>query len=213
MDKDQSGVLVRLSIPKGYGPTDQKQPFCLHGPNGPNGPTDQTEARKALLDFYKTKQAFKVSVGKSTWIDYNTFDSNYNLRQILDDEVVIEFDCNDPLIVLQAIMATGINLYNAGLVFEQWSHNGKSPHLHIHDLPIAKLDSNQRHIFKKLFIKRYVPIEYLKYADLSLTGVKLIALEWSPHWKSQLPKTDKDHRPDYTVKRLIARYEPEVKNE
>lgn len=145
--------------------------------------TTITTMRKDILDRYRLKQPFRVAVGKSTWQQYNTFDERYNLREILDDEIVIEFDCTDLEIVTRAISQTGINLRKAGYVFEYWDHKGKSPHLHIHDLPIAQLPADKRALFKKMFIRKYVPVEFLPYVDFSLTGIHLIAIEWAQHWK------------------------------
>lgn len=154
--------------------------------------TTLTTLRNELLDRYRQKQPFRVSIGKSKWIDYNTFDERYNLREILNDEIVIEFDTTDLEIVTRAISQTGINLRKAGYIFEYWDHKGKSPHLHIHNLPIAQLPADKRALFKKMFIRKYVPTEYLPYVDFSLTGIHLIAIEWAQHWKEC-----------YDVKKLI----------
>jgi len=40
------------------------------------------------LDNYKKKQPFRVSTGKSKWIDYEKFNPRYNLREILKDEII-----------------------------------------------------------------------------------------------------------------------------
>lgn len=154
--------------------------------------------RKELLDKYAEKQIFRVSVGKSKWKEYHSFNQSYNLREILNDEIVIEFDSEDRDLTWTAINLTGVNLYNAGLDFEIWEHGGKSPHIHIHNLPIGNLDKDKRTIFKKLFIRKYVPIEYLQWVDYSLTGTHLIAIEWANHWKGC-----------YSVKRLLWRFEHE----
>lgn len=151
--------------------------------------------RKTLLETYRQKQPFRVSIGKSKWIPYDQFDERYNLREILNDEIVIEFDCDDPAITIPATSFTGLNLYLAGYKFDWWDHGGKSPHLHVHNLPIRHLDPQKRKAYKTLFIKRYVPAEFLKYADKSLTGIHLIALEWANHWKGK-----------YGVKQLVGSY-------
>lgn len=142
--------------------------------------------RKELLDSYRLKQPFRVWIGKSQdlkWIPYETFNPAYNLREILKDEIVIEFDTDDKNISAEGINFTGINLYKAGITFEIWSHNGKSPHLHIKNLPIGDLSQDKLQLFKKIFIRKYVPKEYLAYVDFTLTGVHLIAIEWANHWK------------------------------
>jgi|TARA_R100000501_G_C2626010_1_gene119574 hypothetical protein len=168
--------------------------------------------RKSTLDFYKTKQDFRVSVGKSVWQGYKGYNflPSYNLREILNDEIVIEFDMknwNKSMRTFQneiswpAINLTAVNLYNAGISFEIWDHDGKSPHIHIHDLKrIKNLPADKRKLFKKIFIRNFVPIEYLFYADDSLTGISLIALENSKHWKGK-----------YSVKKLLAKFNPNEK--
>lgn len=155
----------------------------LNSPIKPIKPTDYNSLRKELLDFYKTKQDFRVAIGKSEWIYYSSFNQLYNLREILNDEIVIEFDSKDSELVYKAISETAINLRRAGYTFELWEHGGKSPHIHIHNLPIKELDKNKRALFKKIFIRKYVPLDYLPYVDLSLTGIHLIAIEWMFHWK------------------------------
>lgn len=164
--------------------------------------TEVTEVmkRNELLDDYRKKQPLRVAIGKSAWIPYEAgqFKPEYNLRERLKDEIIIEFDTTDLEIVVPAISQTGFNLLKAGITFEYWEHGGKSPHLHIHNLPIAHLTDNQRAIFKKMFIKKYVPVEYHHVVDLSLTGIGLIALEWAFHWKGC-----------YKVKRLVHTFTPE----
>lgn len=174
--QDKVSPLVHHPIRVDYGQTSQSQIKDYE--------LQQLEAkRKYLLETFRQKQPFRVSVGKSKWIDYQTFKPEYNMREILKDEIVIEFDDTDQERVLRAISETGFNLLRAGYTFEYWNHGGKSPHLHIKDLPISHLDDNKRALFKKLFIKKYVPLEYLPKVDFSLTGIHLIALEWANHWK------------------------------
>ncbi len=159
-----------------------------------------TEKAKELLDKYRKKQPFRVSIGRTSWEQYEEFKERYNLRMVLDDEIVIEFDTEDKEFVVRAISQTGINLYNAGFYFEYWDHGGKSPHLHLHDLPISHLEPDQRRLFKKIFIRKYVPHEYLPKVDITLTGIHLIAIEWVQHWKGC-----------YGIKKLISVFDGENK--
>lgn len=163
--------------------------------------------REKILQNLTKKQDFLVWTGKATdkWETYKTFKPEYCLRQILDDEIVIEFDSDDLELVTKAVMQTGLNLIKANIDFEYWYFEGcRSPHLHIHNLPIKQYSESQRKLFKKIFIRKYVPLEYLSYVDLSLIDSKhLIALEWSPHWKSLLPISNPKHR-NTGVKRLVA---------
>ena len=210
--KDSSGVVSPKSIIYSNGLLDKLLPFSPVSPFGQVGlvgltnrdsPTSSfellelLELRKNLLEEYRKKQPFRVAMGKSQWVDYTEFNPAYNLREILNDEIVIEFDTTDGNKAWEGINFTGINLLKAGISFEVWDHEGKSPHLHIHNLPIADLSPDKRALFKKCFIRKYVPLEYLGCVDLSLTGVHLIAIEWANHWKGC-----------YNVKRLLSKFKP-----
>jgi hypothetical protein len=200
---DKVGALVYWFTYKSSKPLNQLMPFGLEGLNKPIKPINLSEyekARQELLYLLSQKQSFRVATGKSTWVSYETFNPSYNLREILNDEIVIEFDSEDKEIVFQAVNQTGLNLYNAGYQFEYWDHGGKSPHLHIRDLPIEHLEADKRKLFKTMFIKKYVPSEFHKYVDFSLTGVHLIALEWTTHWKGK-----------YGVKRLLSVFDGQNK--
>ena len=205
------GISLRFT-PIGDKPLNQLMPNCLNSLNNHFKPLNQLTRtleeynyetlRSEILYKFSQKQKFRVSIGKSEWVPFVIFDEKYNLREILKDEIVIEFDCEDKEIVARAIGETGINLNKAGYFFEYWDHGGKSPHLHIHDLPISKFTDTQRSNFKKMFIKKYVPQEYHQHVDFSLTGCHLIALEWAFHWKGC-----------YGYKKLINIFKsPEVKN-
>lgn len=167
-------------------------------------PKDNLEQlRKNLLDNYRKKQPLRVAIGKSNWLYYEPekFNPAYNLREILNDEIVIEFD-TDKELASKGIMQTAYNLALAGYSFEIWNHNGRSPHLHIHNLKdihkvtIGNLEQNKLKMFKKLFIRKYVSIDFLKYVDLTLTGIHLVRLEYSPCWKGK-----------YDVKLPMVHYE------
>ena len=153
--------------------------------------------RKIILDNYRKNHEFRVSIGKSSWVNYEQFNPKYNLREILTNEIVIEFDNEDRDMTWTAINLTGVNLYKKEIAFEIWDHEGKSPHLHIHDLPCKDLTPEKRRTFKKVFIRNFVPLEYLKWADISLTGIHLIAIEWQQHWKGC-----------YDSKKLLSKFNP-----
>lgn len=198
----KSGVIVQSPILKYIGLLDNFIPNCLNSPIGQFGLLDN---RKTLLDSYRIKQPFRVAIGKSKWVPYENFEEGYNLREILNDEIVIEFDTKEfpgslnefqNKVSWPGINFTAVNLYLAGYEFEIWDHKGKSPHLHIHNLPIANLSLDKRTLFKKKFIEKYVPAEYLGYCDSSLCGIHLIALELAEHWKGC-----------YGVKELLHKWE------
>lgn len=150
----------------------------------------------------RTKQPFRVAKstsemkGKWYWFGNNKY-LDWNLREILDSEIVIEFDTEDKNKAWEGINFTAVNLYNAGISFEIWNHNGKSPHLHIRNLPIEQLSKEELKIFKRIFIEKCVPKEYLDCVDFSLCGIHLVALEWTNHWKGK-----------YNIKILINKFNP-----
>jgi hypothetical protein len=149
----------------------------------------------------RTTQPFRVAYGKSKWFWYDAdmrVQREWNLREILESEIVIEFDTTDQNKAWEGINFTAINLYNAGFIFEVFDHEGKSPHLHIHNLPITHLPKEELKTFKKVFIKTYVPEEYLDCVDFSLCGVHLVALEFCNHWKGT-----------YSIKRLLHKFNPQ----
>ena len=173
-----------------------------------------------LLDKYRTKQPFRVSKGKkyiingeeknSKWFPYEIGNKElWNLREILNDEIVIEFDMPkdwdkglkefQEQISIPAIDKTSTNLAWNGITCEVWDHKGKSPHLHIHDLPIAHLEKDKLKMFKELFIKKYTPEKYLPYVDFSLCGIHLLAIEGVEHWKGK-----------YSIKKLLHRFKCNV---
>jgi len=166
-----------------------------------------SENRKEILNQLAKKQAFKVSTGETyiingkevhaKWFYYNEYSPKWRLRQILDDEIVIEFDVDDKLTGWLATNETCINLYNKGYEFEIWEHNGRSPHIHIRDLPIKHLDKQKRAVFKKVFIRNYVPLKFLGWVDYSLTGNHLVRLEYSPCFKGK-----------HKTKELVYKFNP-----
>ncbi len=152
-----------------------------------------------LFHCWTTDKTFRVAIGKGKWSNYNPYNinpeyrHNWNLREILKNELVIEFDVDNKEVALQAIKLTAINLTNSNISFEIWSHNGKSPHLHIRNLDIDHLEKTKLKEFKKFLVKKFVPIEFHDIVDLSLCGIHLVALEGCNHWKQK-----------YTIKTLIG---------
>ena len=166
------------------------------------------------LEELKKKQDFRVSVGRSKWYYYDHYNPKFNLREVLDDEVVFELDCpfkwkemtqeaQDSFreFSMKAINEIGIKLYKDGISFSIWEHGGKSPHLHVEDLPCVEIkDKKERKLWKEAFVKHYTPKEYLEFVDLSLCGIHLVALEFQFHWKGC-----------YGVKKLMSEFNPKEK--
>lgn len=151
--------------------------------------------RKELLDKYAQKQDFWVwdCIEGHKWEIYNKFNPKYCLRQVLDDEIVLELDSDNLELVMKGISQIGLTLQAQGITFEYWDHEGtRSPHIHIHNLPIKHLNKEQRTAFKRAFAKQVA--SGLPYDDSLLTGKHMIALEYSQHWKSLLPESHPKHR-------------------
>ena len=69
--------------------------------------------------------------------------------------------------------------------------------MHIHNISqLNELNKDQRILFKRRFIERYVPQKYLKFIDKSLCGIHMIALEHKEHWKYG------------SIKKLMAKFNP-----
>lgn len=121
-------------------------------------------------------------------------------RLIERNEIVFDFD--DREFGLLGINFTGINLYYAEYSFELWYADGqKSPHLHVKNIiGLEKLNEEQLKKFKKLFMRKYCPKEYLKYLDIQLTGKHRIAQENKSHYKYK------------TIKKLRSRFNEDKKN-
>ncbi len=157
----------------------------------------------------RQKQPFRVCYGtatyKTSWLyfdidNYYNFSNTYsrpsldeiNLREILDSEIVIEFDDTifkgtreefKQQVSKPAITQTIANLKKDSIPFKLFDHGGKSPHLHIQNLPIGQLPKKQLKLFKETFTRHYVPLEFHKYTDFSLCGIKMIAVEFENHFK------------------------------
>ncbi len=162
----------------------------------------EQQKKYKLFQCWTKMKNMRVAIGKSLWCNYNNYNlnpsyrSDFNLRQILSDEIIIEFDTDNKNKAWEGINFTAINLSNEGYGFEVWDHSGKSPHLHIRNLSISHLSKDELRAFKKFFIKKFVPEEYFCFVDLSLCGIHLIAIEWCEHWKGK-----------YGVKRLLQKFE------
>jgi hypothetical protein len=119
-----------------------------------------------------------------------------NLREILPDEVVIEFDCAKPSVESRAeavriIEEIKIRLINANKSFYITDHKGKSPHLRLRINGLSEYDFKIRAAYKKtlahdlLNASGVIP-SLVRIDDSLLTSRdKLISLEFAPHWKPE----------------------------
>lgn len=121
-------------------------------------------------------------------------------RWINNDEIVFDYDHREQ--GFQGVNFTAINLYRAGYKFEVYYAEGqKSPHLHVKNIKgLEKLDSEQLRKYKKLFMKKYSPGEFLNYLDIQLTTKHRIAEENKLHYKYQ------------TIKKLLSVFNEDKEN-
>lgn len=117
------------------------------------------------------------------------------LRTILDCEVVMEFDgtwhSGGALHRAKAeelMECSVLRLAKGGFHFIVFTHEGKSPHLHLFIPELAKLSKDERRRYKAAFLRKYAPEPDL--VDTSLAGEHLIALEYAPHWKHRTVKRE-----------------------
>ena len=120
-------------------------------------------------------------------------------RWIETDEIV--FDVDDREKGFKAINFIGIELCRANYYFQIWyCEGGKSPHLHVKNIIGLDLEKEQLREYKKLFMIKYVPREYLQFLDIQLTGKHRIAEENKPHYKYK------------TIKKLLGIWNGENQN-
>ena len=117
-----------------------------------------------------------------------------NWKYIQKNEIVIEFDdyeTEDKQVILirpkqlEAVNSTSYNLAKAGYCFEVWYAEGqRSCHIHLKNFP-----EPLSQVYKEAFIKKYVPSEWLQYADLKMCEPNhLVAAEGRLHYKYKTPK-------------------------
>ena len=104
------------------------------------------------------------------------------LREIMKDEIIIEFDTDDKKLVDKLITETMKKLHQDKYKFYIYSHTGKSPHIHIYNIKqLNNLCDDIVSKYKHLFIKKYG--NHIT-ADLSLSRKgQIIAMEYKPHFK------------------------------
>jgi len=121
-------------------------------------------------------------------------------RMIEDNEVV--FDVDDRNEGFEVINDIGISLYQCNYNFKMWYAKGqKSPHIHVKNIQgLEGLDKDQLKEYKKLFIIKHCPKEYLKFLDIQICGAHRIATENELHYKYN------------TIKKLFGVYNEDKEN-
>lgn len=122
---------------------------------------------------------------EADFYDRTNFKKEWNLREILETELVIEFDAL-PEIALKACYTTCINLINDKMHFVVFYAEGmRCPHIHLYDfLPLEELTPEQQKWVRLSYCNKVVDWADLRYLDRSLmeTG-HTISLEFSKHFR------------------------------
>lgn len=131
---------------------------------------------------------------------YDGIKTNYKLRQVLPNEIVIEFDFKEEFIKnsirykkAQEQAQDGINkvkeyLISNNIYFWLTDHKGKSPHIRLLIEGLENYPDDERKKYKMFFIEEILSnlMFYqndIKY-DNSLCGIHLVSMEGKPHWKT-----------------------------
>ncbi len=154
---------------------------------------------KALLEQYAKKQRIKwATTVKDKWgkqyYNKNIDASKVLLREVLRDEVIIEFDGKQYIekngldkfrqATEELINKTLENLKDKAYSFKVYDHGGKCPHIHLFMDGLAKYEGGELKNLKERFIESVTPeIPELIAYDASLCGPHLIAMEHQPHYK------------------------------
>lgn len=151
----------------------------------------QSNRLKNRLDMLYNRERF-IAVPKPTvkwgdsqkWsYDPSRFSPDLRLRTVLDGEIVVEYDGIERNESIKNITLTCGRLREAGYTYEVFDHGGVSPHIHLYIPELVNLPQDRRQEYKRLFLDKYAK-DFI-HADMSLTGIHLIALEFAPHWKTK----------------------------
>jgi len=115
--------------------------------------------------------------------DYS-FNSEWDTRNILLSEGVIEIEKGDWKINIKGFWDTCINLIKNKIHFAVFYAEGmRTPHIHIYDLFPDCKDWAEKEMAMAIFCRKIVPFEYFHLIDTALWGEHPIALEFSKHYK------------------------------
>lgn len=116
----------------------------------------------------------------------------YTLREIYDDEIVIEFDCINPIRRQWLNNWLIKQLKRDGYKYVMYSHKGKSEHIHLYDIQgLSDMKAGEIKEYKKALVNKYTTVLGLPITeqDISLCySHSLIALEFAPHHKTSQEK-------------------------
>jgi len=124
----------------------------------------------------------------------------YNHRSVLHNEVVIEFDNDDPVLNKKLADIVGRRLNEDGIIWAKWHSGNKSTHIHF---LIDTKDAKRFNLLKSAFLQLYgvIHIDNVRYSpDFQLTSENcMIRAEYGFHEKSGLKKRLISRGKDYPV--------------
>ena len=110
------------------------------------------------------------------------------LREIADNEIVIEFDTDDKKRVNKLIQKTVKKLFYNKYNFVVYDHGGRSPHIHVYDIKgLDEQNYNSRREYKRLFLAKYANYKETD-VTLNTSSSHLIAIEGKKHFKHKKEK-------------------------
>jgi hypothetical protein len=150
--------------------------------------------RTILKELYKYQKDITLCyrpTEKNSWADrvkylspeFNSY-KEYNHRTIINQEIVIEYDDEDPVSNKHNVDIIAKRLSDDGLTWSKWSSGNKSVHLHC---LIDIKDVGNVSLLKNAFIRVYS--KGLPLPDMRLVGSHLIRAEYGVHEKTGKRKT------------------------
>ena len=141
------------------------------------------------------------SLSEPEFFDGFNFNPNWNTRDILLDEAVIEIEHKTDLnLNWLGTMETIWNLQKEKIHFAVFYAEGmRSPHIHIYGLFKDVQDWAEKEMAMAVFCRKIIPFEFFHLADRNLWGQHTIALEFSKHYRTG------------NMLKLLYEYVPEVR--
>lgn len=130
-----------------------------------------------------TIKNFEINEGE--YYDGINFKSEWNTRDILLNEAVIEIEGKDFEKNLRRTYQVSINLLRKGIhhtVF--YSEGMRTPHIHAYNLLPQVQTWSEKIIVMELLCRDVVPFEYFHLVDRALWGEHTIALEFAKHYRT-----------------------------
>lgn len=140
--------------------------------------------RSELEDYFKQHTFIQVKrVDEARGEPCSGIHPEAQLREILPDEIVIEFDTDNTnrakLLTTRTIGRLRYHKYN----FTVYDHGGRSPHIHVYAIAgLSEQSSEFRSMYKRLFLEKFAKYRETDFG-INTAESHLIALENRPHFK------------------------------